>query len=323
MSKNSKNQKEDIISNNGEILFIYDAEMTNPNGDPDNENKPRMDILTQTNLVTDLRLKRYIRDYLDEYTDYSIYVNNPEGLVLNAADRLKFWKWRAQNPDVEVDEKTLTKIRKVKINTLTKADVLEEFIDTRMFGATIPIKSDTGGSSITITGPIQFNWGKSFNKVEPVDSNAITSHFSSREGSQGTMGTDYRLYYSLLGFHGIVSANRATESMLGREDLEALDEAIVKSIPLLATRSKIGQYPRLYIRIEYKDNNFFIGDLRKHISLENIESLRDIKDVTLDFSELFAVLEENKAEIQRIIYWKDDTVSFEPKPGNLFEELSI
>jgi len=51
---------------NKEFLFIYDAAMCNPNGDPDQENKPRMDRATRTNLVSDGRLKRYIRDYIIE-----------------------------------------------------------------------------------------------------------------------------------------------------------------------------------------------------------------------------------------------------------------
>jgi len=49
---------------NSDILFIYDAKLCNPNGDPDDENKPRMDYDTHRNLVSDVRLKRYIRDYL-------------------------------------------------------------------------------------------------------------------------------------------------------------------------------------------------------------------------------------------------------------------
>ena len=59
-----KKEKCESIENNSEILFIYDAKMCNPNGDPDDENKPRMDYDRNINLVSDLRLKRYIRDYL-------------------------------------------------------------------------------------------------------------------------------------------------------------------------------------------------------------------------------------------------------------------
>ena len=55
-----------MISNNSDFLFIYEAIQCNPNGDPDQENKPRMDYDTNTNLVTDTRVKRYIRDFLKQ-----------------------------------------------------------------------------------------------------------------------------------------------------------------------------------------------------------------------------------------------------------------
>ena len=61
--------------NNREFLFLYDAAMCNPNGDPDQENKPRMDRATKTNLVSSFRIKRYIRDYLiDNETNDSLDV---------------------------------------------------------------------------------------------------------------------------------------------------------------------------------------------------------------------------------------------------------
>ena len=75
-----------------------------------------------------------------------------------------------------------------------------------------------------------------------VDSSGITSHFGSEEGkTQGAMGKIIE-YYSLLAFHGIISGNRAKFTNLQEKDVELLDEALLKAIPLLATRSKIGQY---------------------------------------------------------------------------------
>ena len=62
------------IKNNSDFLFLYDATQCNPNGDPDQENKPRMDYDTDTNLVTDTRLKRYIRDFL-KMTGTDIFVD--------------------------------------------------------------------------------------------------------------------------------------------------------------------------------------------------------------------------------------------------------
>ncbi|MFY9498598.1 MAG: type I CRISPR-associated protein Cas7, partial [Tepidanaerobacteraceae bacterium] len=73
---------------NSEILFIYDAMMCNPNGDPDDENRPRMDYERERNLVSDVRLKRYIRDYLQD-KGYEIFIAKFEDQTVNATQRLK------------------------------------------------------------------------------------------------------------------------------------------------------------------------------------------------------------------------------------------
>jgi len=279
----------ELLKNNSEILFIYDAKLTNPNGDPDDENRPRMDYETKTNLVSDVRLKRYVRDYLQE-KGYEIFVAKVEGETVNATERL---------------EKLLGKSSK----NIGKDDVpvlLEKLVDVRLFGATMPIKSEDGGSSLTFTGPVQFNWGCSLNKVELVESNTITSRFSSASGNeQGTMGKDYRLYYSLIAFHGIVAAHRAKFTQLDMETLSLLDEALVKAIPLLATRSKIGQYPRLYLRVEYVDDTTYLGDFRSFLEVNPEEGLRDITDYALEAGKLVDLLAENNPKITKILLYFD------------------
>ena len=64
------------IQNNSEILFLFDAKQSNPNGDMDDENKPRMDWETETNLVSDVRLKRYIRDYLEKFKGEKLFITD-------------------------------------------------------------------------------------------------------------------------------------------------------------------------------------------------------------------------------------------------------
>ena len=223
-----------VIEQNSEILFLYDAKLCNPNGDPDDENRPRMDYDRERCLVTDVRLKRYLRDYLEEM-GHTIYVTKSAGVV-QAMGRIQ-----------EV-------LGKEKVGGGDLPELLGKLLDARLFGATMPIKGERrgGGEAVNLTGPVQFTWGYSLNKVQPVDSSTISSQFASREtAGQGTFGKDYRLYYALVAFHGIVSARRA-QSMLVRsdnqpqsatseEDLELMDEAMVRAIPLLATRSKIGQ----------------------------------------------------------------------------------
>lgn len=285
--------------NNSEILFLYDAKLCNPNGDPDDENRPRMDYETGKNLVSDLRLKRYIRDYLAE-NEYEIFVSKPEDKSVTATQRLEiFFKDKKGNKKIDISSKE------------NKDLILDSLIDIRLFGATLPIKGEEKGMSGNFTGPVQFNWGYSLNKVQLVDSSGITSHFSSKASKeQGAMGKDYRIYYSLLAFHGIISAKRGVKTNLKEEDIKLLDGSLVNAIPLMATRSKVGQYPRLFLRVEYIDDETFIGDFRDYIEIKNDEKelIRNISDYQLNIGKLVEILETNKERIESIHLWENNTL---------------
>jgi len=286
------------VTSNSDILFLYDAKLCNPNGDPDDENKPRMDYERSINLVSDVRLKRYIRDYF-QWKGLEIFVAKQDDKAVTATDRIK----------------ELLKSDKIKgLSAEQMEDLLNRLIDVRLFGATMPLKSEEGkGSSSTFTGPVQFNWGYSLNKTRIVDSSGITSHFSSESAmEQGTMGKDYRVYYSLIAFHGIVSAKRGEKTLLKQNDLELLDEAMLKAIPLMATRSKIGQYPRLYLRVEYTDEFTFLGDLRSCLSISpDNDTLRDIKELSLNVKSLCGQLVENKEKIKTVYCWRDSLLKLD------------
>lgn len=309
------------IRNNSEILFIYDARMCNPNGDPDDENKPRMDYNSSRNLVSDVRLKRYIRDYLMDYKNKSIFVSRIDGETVDATNRLK--KLIENNKEeIKREEELkdlLDKNDKPMEKNLSKhlPWLLSKLTDVRFFGATMPLKSEIGkGASITFTGPIQFNWGYSLNKVTgPMESNTITSTFAGAGEDYSTMGKDYRVDYSLIAFHGIISAKRAEFTKLTDEDINLFDEAMIHAIPLESTtRSKTGQYPLLYIRIEYSTPEFFMGDLRRYVKItdkegndipfEETTELRSPVDYNLDLTKLGEKLKECKDKIFRVHFWK-------------------
>lgn len=308
--------------NNSDILFLYDAKLTNPNGDADDENRPRMDYERSINLVSDVRLKRYLRDYLQN-KGYEIFVARVEDQTVNATDRLK-----------KLFENYEGKVNLNKVEASEKEWMLDQLIDVRMFGATMPIKSDSKGSSMIFTGPIQFNWGYSLNKVSLVESSTITSHFSSSsENERGSMGKDYRLYYSFIAFHGIISAARAQHTRLTEEDVALFDEAMVRAIPLQATRSKAGQYPRVYIRVEYVNDQYIIGDLRDLVKLSENEGLRSIQEVELNIDLLIEKLVSANDKIKTIHYWQDTTLTFVSEnrygsfeqllPGRLQEKVNL
>jgi len=314
-----------IIENNSEMLFIYDAKMCNPNGDPDDENKPRMDYNRNINLVSDVRLKRYIRDYLMNYKDKIIFISKIENKTVDATNRLR--KLIEENKkEIEVDENLKDLFDKRKPNEKNLSNhlpwLLSKLIDVRFFGATMPLKSDVGkGASITFTGPIQFNWGYSLNKITGLmDSNTITSTFAGAGEEYSTMGKDYRVAYSLIAFHGIISAKRAIFTNLTNNDVKFLDDAMIHAIPLEATtRSKTGQYPRLYIRIEYNTSEFFLGDLRNYIKIvkednEEIEldktmNFQSCQDYRLDLTKLTEKIKEHKDNIYRINFWKHENLN--------------
>lgn len=317
--------KENLIENNSEMLFIYDAKMCNPNGDPDDENKPRMDYNRNINLVSDVRLKRYIRDYLMDYKEKVIFVCKVEGKTVDATNRLKKLI-EANRKEIEADEKLKDLLGAKKEPDEKKLSdhlpwLLSKLTDVRFFGATMPLKSEAGrGASITFTGPIQFNWGYSLNKVTgPMDTSTITSTFAGAGEDYSTMGKDYRVDYSLIAFHGIISAKRGENTELTAEDLNLFDEAMVKAIPLEATtRSKTGQSPLLYIRVEYNTSEFFSGDFRKYVKIvesggkaipfDDTAKLRSANDYKLDLAELKAKLIEHSNKISTIHFWKSDDI---------------
>lgn len=262
---------------NGSILYLYDAAMTNPNGDPDEENRPRMDSIREVNLVTDIRLKRYIRDYA---------LDNGKVLFVQ-----------------KLDDKNITAEQRVE--NYTYEEMLENFYDMRVFGATVPKKKDNR----SYTGPVQFNWGYSLNKVELMES-SITSHFTSKAGNnQGSIGKDYRIKYSFIAFSGVVSGKRAEKTTMTNEDLLFMDKAMVYAIPSQATRSKIGQYPRLYMRVVLKDDETFLKDLRDYISLTKDADVFTIKDFEVDITRLRDYLKKLVDKIEEIKYFVDEDIS--------------
>lgn len=325
-TKNKTEKKKDTIENNSEILFIYDARMCNPNGDPDDENKPRMDYLRNINLVSDVRLKRYIRDYLMDYKDKPIFVSKIEGKTVDATNRLR--KLIEENKkEIEANEKLKDLFDKNKPNEKNLSNhlpwLLSKLADVRFFGATMPLKSEAGrGASITFTGPIQFNWGYSLNKVTgPMDSSTITSTFAGAGEEYSTIGKDYRVDYSLIAFHGIISAKRAEYTNLkDEEDIDLFDDAMIHAIPLEATtRSKTGQYPLLYIRVEYNTPEILLGDLRRYVKITDQEGkemlfdetvrLRSPDEYELNLTQLSEKLGDSTDKIAKIYFWKHEDLT--------------
>lgn len=303
------------VGNRSEVLFLYDIKDANPNGDPMDENKPRIDEETEINIVTDVRLKRTIRDYLHRFRHKEIFIVE------------------------EIKEDGTQKTREERIADLkikSKEDeqkLLEKYIDLRLFGATIALKgkdkeSDERGrgKSITWIGPVQFRFGRSLHKVEVKTIKGTSVMPSRAEAKKGTIIETQVLPYSLICFYGIVNENAAKSTNLSEEDIDLLLDGMWNGTKNLITRSKVGQLPRFLLRVIYKATNYHIGDLDKKLVLikkKDDKEIRDVSDYDLDISGLIAVLEKNKTMIERIQICTDDALSLVGPEGRPVEAKGL
>lgn len=320
----------EVIKNSSDFLFIYEAIQSNPNGDPDQENKPRMDYDTQTNLVTDTRIKRFIRDYLKGISDEErVFVDMEGNSKVSVDSKLKavvrrtvenpaeLEKAFSDNPealkiyqdiiDQEKDSEkiwsTITdkKFKSKNVNyELLAYLVKEKFIDIRMFGSAFAV----GGFTKAYTGPVQLNWGYSFNRVELIDSSSIVTIMND---DSSTFGKDYRVHYSLLGFNGVINHQAAKSTGLSSDDVDIFRDAIWQSIPANPTRSKLNQYPKIYIEIVYNEgfSNGQFGDLRNFVDVKPKEGVADkqvrkFSDLEVSFKRLTELIKSYKGEDKKI-----------------------
>lgn len=316
------------IAHNSDFLFLYEAIQCNPNGDIDQDNKPRMDYDNQINLVTDVRIKRYIRDFL-KTQDKDIFVDmegenkvSPDsklkavlGRLLAAPEEVKTafegrddlikkfgdvqQKAAAKTPEELIKFMQDKKNKELcsEVNRFILAYLVKQkFVDIRFFGSAFAIE----GFTKSYIGPIQLNWGYSLHKVQLMESNSIVTIMN--DGSS-TIGKDYRVHYSLLAFAGTINKYAAISTGLTEDDLGEFRKAIWESIPALPTRSKMNQYPKLYVEVVYNDgfHNGHFGDLRQYVSVTPANGLdekqmRRFDDLTLDLSKLQKVLKGKVGE---------------------------
>jgi CRISPR-associated protein Csh2 len=285
------------VKNRSEILFIYDIRDGNPNGDPLDENKPRIDEETGVNLVTDVRLKRTIRDYLHNFKGQEIFVR--EVVYDEKTGSIQTGILRAGNFDNNAER------------------IINECIDIRLFGGVIPLKED----SITYTGPVQFKMGRSLHRVTMKHIKG-TGAFASKEGSkQATFREEDILPYSLILFYGIINENAAKHTHLTEDDVKLLLEGTWNGTKSLISRTKAGQVPRLLLKVNYSKENYHIGDLDKMLKLTTEiphENIRGTEDFKIDISNLVGKLAAEKNSIRDIEICADDRMTFCKEDGANF-----
>ena len=296
------------LERRSEIVFVIDAQDCNPNGNPKGENRPRIDPVTQQCVVTDVRLKRYLRDQLNA-DGHGVFVKTMGDASSRAAlalDRLR---------DVEEIEEPedLDEIEDIHREFLNHAS------DVRYFGATLSfnkdpedelhaaVKSQFEGANYT--GPVQFSPARSLNAVETNEEyDTLTSVIATQEEkTTGGYGLDdNRIKYGIFPFHGLVDEHGATNTRLSAADVERLDTLCWRALKnQTISRSKLGQEPRLYLRVEYETEGYHVGDLHHGVQLDTDRSkpdaeLRTVNDAYVDVSDLTERLKHHAKHIHSV-----------------------
>ncbi|MEY8318592.1 type I-C CRISPR-associated protein Cas7/Csd2 [Oscillospiraceae bacterium 50-58] len=216
------------IKNRYEFVILFDVENGNPNGDPDAGNMPRVDPETGLGLVTDVCLKRKIRNYVETVKEdadgYRIYIK--DGVPLNRSDAEAY-------AALDVTDKTVKEKKKddSHLDEKIRDWMCANFYDIRTFGAVMTTFVKAALNCGQVRGPVQLGFARSVEPVMPQDVTitrvAITTEADAEK--KGTeMGRKYIIPYGLYRCEGYVSANLARKTTgFSEEDLELLWQAIL------------------------------------------------------------------------------------------------
>ena len=204
------------INNRIDFVYLFDVQDGNPNGDPDAGNLPRVDAETGMGLVTDVCLKRKVRNYVQVAKDlsdgYDIFIK--EKAVLN----------------IEIDKAHDDEdVKKAKDKTAAaRLFMCKNYYDIRTFGAVM----STGKNAGQVRGPIQFTFARSIDPIATAEHSitrmavATEKEAEKQNGDNRTMGRKATVPYGLYACHGFISASRAKQTGFSEEDLEIFFEAL-------------------------------------------------------------------------------------------------
>ena len=204
------------LKNRIDFVYIFDVQDGNPNGDPDAGNLPRVDPETGMGLVTDVCLKRKVRNYVQVAKDfapgYDIFIK--EKAVLNTLID------KAHEEEV---------VKEAKDKTSAARDVMcKNYYDIRTFGAVM----STGKNAGQVRGPIQFTFARSIDAIATAEHSitrmavATEKEAEKQGGDNRTMGRKATIPYGLYVCHGFISANLAKQTGFSEEDLNLFWEAL-------------------------------------------------------------------------------------------------
>ena len=333
------------ITEKSEILFLYESKYSIPNGDPFT-GEQRYDDETKRVLVSDVRIKRFVRDYLLEL-GYEIFVVNDKSQVASeaesgAASRLNVLIEKYKN-DPEIVQKTVElaqteltlesetapvdkmkrgKSKAKRDSGINVVKLLTRCIDVRLFGGI----STKEGMAVNLTGPVQFALlNPALNKCDLRIHQNTSVFSSSAEKSRGAIGTTSVVPYSVCQIHGWVNPFSAKNSGLEQADLDKMFAALWHSVNNANTRSKSNQSSVLLVQIVYNDvtDKLYGTDKLLEISTEvQDEQIRDWSDFTLNLEKLKTAADSPKVKAINYYTENDALNNLIPKDGK-FKKMTL
>lgn len=260
------------IQNRYDFVFLFDIKNGNPNGDPDNGNMPRIDNDTQKGLVTDVALKRKIRNYVElkhgGKPPYAIYMR--EKAILNTIHG-EAYAALGLKPDAK-------KLPKEEDGRRITRWMCDNFYDIRSFGAVMTTEVNAG----QVRGPVQLSFSESVDPILPQEVTITRSSVTNERDAakERTMGRKYIVPYGLYCCHGFVSASLAGDATKGtgfsEDDLALLFEALANMFEhdRSAARMEMNAQKLVVFRHDNALGNAPAQSLFKRVKVERIPEVK-------------------------------------------------
>jgi CRISPR-associated protein Csd2 len=261
------------ISNRYEFVYLFDVKNGNPNGDPDNGNMPRVESQSQKGLVTDVALKRKVRNFVDlkhaGKPPHAIYMR--EKAVLNLLHQGAYEALGLKS------EKTKLPKEEAKARELT-AWMCANYFDIRAFGAVMTTEVNCG----QVRGPIQMTFAESIGPIVPQEITITRSSVTNERDAdkERTMGRKHIVSYGLYRSHGFISANLAGDATKGtgfsEEDLQLFFDALVEMFDhdRSAARGEMNARKLIVFKHVSKCGNALAQDLFRRVTVKPKDGIK-------------------------------------------------
>ncbi len=257
------------ISNRYDFVFLFDVKDGNPNGDPDQANLPRSDAENQEGLVTDVCIKRKVRNYVMIKEELKM----PNDIIIRQRGVLDEEKYLNQIIDEVKGNSPKEKREKLS----------QRFFDVRTFGAVLSTGDDKVGAG-TIRGPVQFCFARSEDRIFQAEHSITRCVETTKNGFEkklknqefpSTMGRKATVPYALYRMHGFISAVDAKKTGFSEEDLELLWEALLNAFEHDHSAARGEMNPRKLILFKHASHlgNARSGELFNRVKIRKVSDL--------------------------------------------------